>query len=637
MPSLLARASIAVPLALASVAPAAHAQRIVCGINLSELGSTQGFLPGSSALFNSTLTVTPPSYYFDSADARFDPGAGIEVLDGAVLVACGDNGPNVFRPSNFSGWDGITVKDGGFAFMGGTNISGTIGPLITVESGGHLVLDGSLLEGGPGRYIHAQPGARVEIYSTTFLGQGVPATTNQIDYPFSSVVFSEGADVTIEGSQVFDFPADVERDSGSDGGFNESGDNGKPMYVIWADGGTLELFGNAFRNITAGAGGDGGQGTNGSSGDNGENPIFGGAEDGEDGTKGKTGQPGGTGGNTAAVVALGLTDFVAVNNWFAGIAGGTGGKGGTGGNGGSGGDGADGGNSVVPFVPGGDGGDAGDGGDGGRGGPGGFGGFSWAIYLDDPAGPTVIANNTMTSLFPGEGGRRGFGGIGGARGSRGSGGDGLLADDGSPGALGTSGDSGPDGSAGQSIRPVATELRGITATHVARVNNNVLQFAADAAGIGVVAAGGAASQVDIAGNLVFNQSSIATGTTLGLSTIVVGDSLLAGFQPFSEPPVNSPVIDAGINANTPSFVMTDALGRARFANVTMIADTGDNGGVPGLGTVDIGAVEAVGVVCPLDFNSDGRIDRDDVLDAIVGLDFIDIAATLNNFEDGCGD
>ena len=61
---------------------AARAQRIVCGINLSELpGSIGGITPGQNQNRN-TINVVGP-YYIEASTIRFNPGEGIVGPQGA--------------------------------------------------------------------------------------------------------------------------------------------------------------------------------------------------------------------------------------------------------------------------------------------------------------------------------------------------------------------------------------------------------------------------------------------------------------------------------------------------------------------------------------------------------------------------
>ena len=150
---------------------ASHAQNIVCGVNLSEIpGSIGGIGPGLNQNRN-TITVTGP-YFIRSSTVRFNPGEGIVVGNGGVLVLCGDDGPNELGGNFTPDWAGITVESGGTLIMQSTTLRGGRDYLIRARNGSDVTVLLSERVDGPGRYIQAEAGSRVEVVATTFRGVG---------------------------------------------------------------------------------------------------------------------------------------------------------------------------------------------------------------------------------------------------------------------------------------------------------------------------------------------------------------------------------------------------------------------------------------------------------------------------------
>jgi hypothetical protein len=239
--------------------PSVHAQFVVCGVNLSEIpGSVGGVGPGQNQN-RDTITVDGP-YFIQSSTIRFNPGQGIIVRDGGVLVLCGDQGPNELRGNFTPDWAGITVESGGVLIMQGTTLRGGRETLIRARAGSDVTILLSELVDGPGRYIQAEPGSRVEVVATTFRGVGAGSSPVQASYAFTSVLFASDAELIVDACRFVDFPSSPERDRGSDGSSVSEAGAGRSHVTLYTQGGSLELTRSTFRNIEAGAGGLGGDG-----------------------------------------------------------------------------------------------------------------------------------------------------------------------------------------------------------------------------------------------------------------------------------------------------------------------------------------------------------------------------------------
>ncbi|MEM9082694.1 MAG: hypothetical protein AAGB34_03795, partial [Planctomycetota bacterium] len=319
---------------------------------------------------------------------------------------------------------------------------------------------------------------------------------------------------------------------------------------------------------------------------------------------------------------------------------GSGGSGGGGANGGVGGNGADGGNGPFP----GDGANGGRGGHGGRGGNGGFAGDGGVALIGTPGGQHAFVNNTIRRLGGGGGGGGGSGGGGVRGGFGGDGGDGpfgSMGDDGSDGGSGSDGADGTTQAAGDAIAfgfssPISGGVPVL-------INNNIVTYSSFSTSdrVGILASfSGNNASIDVRKNIIFGATLLAEPSNLsGEEEILTVDPLVTNLVDNPAVLAGSPAIDAGINAAVPRFITAayPTSGFLRYLDTGSVPNTGDNGGVAGMGVVDIGASEFAGAICgPADFNGDGRLDAFDVGDGLQNAtDIFDVLDVLDVIGSGC--
>ncbi|MEM9082493.1 MAG: hypothetical protein AAGB34_02775, partial [Planctomycetota bacterium] len=340
--------------AVAIVGVPAVSARVVCGIDLSEFpGTVGGYTSGTNINRSTDLNITGPFFMEGEVTLRFQPGAGIVVRDGGVLVACGFNtefSPVLLRGNTSPTWEGVRVEAGGLAYFFDTSMRSARVPFVTVTGeGARAVVDDSFFIDGPGRYFQVENGGELEVYDSDILGTGTSFGNRPSD-PASYLVHSmvratSGSSIWFEGNDVSGFrgkEGEDGRNATASGGAGRSGDSGGSLAVFDLDGAqTAVVFNNDFGGNRGGSGGNGGFGFNGVRGDDGENPLFGGAEPGEPGGTGGGGGAGGSGANGFLVTAFSVQELIVAQNNIYEMRGGSGGSGGGGANGGVGGNGAD--------------------------------------------------------------------------------------------------------------------------------------------------------------------------------------------------------------------------------------------------------------------------------------------------------
>ncbi|MEM0984340.1 MAG: hypothetical protein AAGI17_10360 [Planctomycetota bacterium] len=618
------------------------AQPIYCGVDLSRYGSNIDIVPsGTNRVITSLEVVSGALVVEPGATINFGANGRLGIQDGASLILCGTpespatltGGIGAAGLSQVNDWRGVTLSDGAFMRSEHGLMVGASQPFVT-GNGSRIVVElvDSRLLNGSGIGVQMLRGSVTAIRTvfSNWSGTGFDGPLSPVVVPTQGAILGfDDAEIVVDACVIERFTT---RASRGFVGTGARGTQGPAFYGVYAqDAASVHVTNSYFGDLTGGPGGTGGQGRTGTAGANGDNPLIGGAQDGEPGEPGERGGIGGTGGVAAGIGAIGVADLVIAQNHFYNIDGGRGGSGGKGGTGGRGGRGADGGDGPIP----GSGGDGGNGGSGGQGGDGGRSGAGHAFLVESPRGEHLIANNTARLIGGLSGGARGAGGNGGAGGSGGTGGDGpfgLMGSNGSNGSRGVSGPTGDfTGSTGRAYGLLLTDDQATLSP--VTFANNIVAFGTASSRRGV----DSTRDLDLQSLIVTNFTNTVVGPISGSPLVLSVDPMLDANKFNPTPLAGSPVIDAGVNAAVPFGLMGDVFGNPRFADDPNTADTGDNGGFPGLGTVDIGAVEFAGIVCTgADYNVDGRVDVLDVDDAISdSADALELIAILRAIDRGC--
>ncbi|MEO1510729.1 MAG: hypothetical protein AAFU70_01525 [Planctomycetota bacterium] len=171
------------------------------------------------------------------------------------------------------------------------------------------------------------------------------------------------------------------------------------------------------------------------------------------------------------------------------------------------------------------------------------------------------------------------------------------------------------------------------------VNNNIFTLTGPGERVAVRVSPSATGDIDVRQNIVFGAQSFAPSNILGFDQLYDVDPLLPFGTAEPIPMLGSPAIDAGINAAMPAFLTEDYNGVRRYVDRLDTPNTGDNGGVPGMGVIDMGVYElGGGITCngKGDYNRDGRLDANDKLDAVIdAADVFELLDLLRRIDAGC--